>query len=240
MEFLISFLAGVFAFVGGVVGNILASDLCGSANGTCSRIIKAAAKRTGDEAHQKRYEEEWLADLAERETVNAKYRHAIGCYFISRKIHRESQKISLYVLYFVPRYGKVLLKFNLSSWLLSVWFAAMGSKIGFIQNNAMRAGVMYYVARFARTAYRDEPKRLPHLIGLAGEALKDKSLKEWPFKVKISRSGKSWDLTDISHLILKEPNVIALLKKKIGGNNPREIAEAIMKPRKKEGEGNGK
>lgn len=93
MELLTSILAGVFAFIGGIVGNVMAHDLCVSATAVCSKIIRRAAHRTGTKPLQTRYEEEWLADLAERNTVYAKYRHAIGCYLVAGKIRREARKI---------------------------------------------------------------------------------------------------------------------------------------------------
>lgn len=124
-------LAGIFAFAGGVIGNILANDLCVSATDLCAQIIRRAARRIGDEPQQARYEEEWLADLAERETVYAKYRHAIGCYLVSGKIRREARKLTLHVLYVVPHFGKLHVQFNLSSRiLLPLWFAAIGSNVG--------------------------------------------------------------------------------------------------------------
>jgi hypothetical protein len=232
MEFLTSFLAGIFAFAGGILGNILANDLCVSADGLCSRVIRRAAQRIGDENQQIRYEEEWLADLAERETVYAKYRHAIGCYLISGRIRREARKLVLHVLYFVPRYGKVWLKFNLSSrFLLPIWFLAMSSKVSFIQQSAMWLGIAYYIFRFARVAHVDQPDRLPQLVEVAGAALKEKSLKDWPFNVKLSRNGKSWNFTSIARTIVKDPNYIVLLKNTFGAKTPRDIAEALIKPK---------
>jgi hypothetical protein len=231
MEFLISFLAGIFAFAGGIIGNILANDLCVSANKLCTRIISRAAKRVGDDAQQKRYEEEWLADLAERETVYSKYQHAIGCYLISSEIRRESRKLVLHVLYFVPRYGKVWLKFNFSSRiLLPIWFWTMDSKFVFVKNSALWLVMAYYVFRFARVAHVDQPGRLPQLVNLAGEALKNKSLKDWPFNVKLSRNGTSWNLTSLARGVLKDPNLITALNYKLGNKKkPKEMAEALIK-----------
>lgn len=227
MELLTSILAGLFAFVGGIVGNIMANDLCVSATAVCSKIICRAAHGIGIESLQVRYEEEWLADLAERDTVYAKYRHAIGCYLVAGKIRREARKIYIHILYFVPRYGKVLLKFNLSSrFLLPIWFWAMGSRLSF---TAMWLGFAYYVCKAAREAHLDQPGRLPQLIELTGNALKDKSIKDWPFNVKLSRNGSSWNLTNIAHLaLLKDPNTILALKHRLDASTPKEIAEALI------------
>jgi len=241
MELLTSILAGLFALIGGIVGNIMANDLCVSATAVCSEIIRRAARQVGVEPLQARYEEEWLADLGERDTVYAKYRHAIGCYLVSGKIRRESRKIYIHILYFVPRYGKILLKFNLSSrFFFPVWFWAMGTRL---RDTAMWLGFAYYVFRAARVAHVDQPGRLPQLVDLAGEAIKNKSIKDWPFNVKLSRNGARWNLTGIAHLILKDPNAILVLKRKLDANTPKEIAEALIegkyKPRKNEGEEQG-
>jgi hypothetical protein len=240
MELLTSILAGLFAFIGSIVGNIMANDLCVSATAVCSKIIRSAARGIGVEPLQGRYEEEWLADLAERDTVYAKYHHAIGCYLVSGKIRRESRKIYIHILYFVPRYGKVLLKFNLSSrFLFPVWFWAMGTTR--LRDTAMWLGFAYYVFRAAKVAHVDQPGRLPQLIDLANEAVKDKSIKDWPFNVKLSRNGASWNLTGIAHLILKNPNAILVLKSKLDANTPKEIAEALIegkyKPKKDQEQG---
>lgn len=234
MEFLISLLAGVAGFVGGIVGNIMAHDLCNSAQRVCERIVRRAARRLGDEEPQKRYEEEWLADLAERDTVNAKYRHAIGCYFSSGKIKHESRKVYLYVIYFIPRYGKVLVKFNISSrFLFPIWFLLMTPKWNGLFKCATWAGIGYYLYKVMRCAHAEQPGRLPQLIDVAGEALRDKTIKDWPFNVKLTRNGMSWNVTEIAHTCLKDPRAILVLKNKLGTASPRKVAEMITGIREK-------
>jgi hypothetical protein len=79
MDLITNIAASVFAFAAGLLTNILAHDICVSADRVCTKIIRRAARRLAP-FDQEPLEVEWLGDLSERETVYEKYRHAVGCY----------------------------------------------------------------------------------------------------------------------------------------------------------------
>ena len=79
MELITNILAWLFAFVAGILGNIIAADICLSADRTCKKIIHRAARRLAP-FDQEPVELEWLDHLCDSDTIYEKYRHAIGCY----------------------------------------------------------------------------------------------------------------------------------------------------------------
>ena len=85
MDLIAQVIGAVFAFFASIIGNIFANDICTSANAVCAKIIKAAAARLAT-FDQTNGEQEWLADLHERQTVSEKYRHAIGCYLVAPRM----------------------------------------------------------------------------------------------------------------------------------------------------------
>jgi len=87
MDLIAQIIGAVLAFFGSIIGNILAHDVCASANVVCAKIIKAAAARLASFDHHST-EQEWLADLRERETVVEKYRHSIGCFLAAPRMRR--------------------------------------------------------------------------------------------------------------------------------------------------------
>jgi hypothetical protein len=87
MDLIAQVIGAVLAFFAGIIGNILAHDVCASANAVCAKIIKAAAARLAPfDRHST--EQEWLADLQERETVVEQYRHAVGCFLAAPSMRR--------------------------------------------------------------------------------------------------------------------------------------------------------
>ena len=87
MDLIAQGIAGVLAFLAGIVGNIFAHDICASVDTVCTKIIKAAAARLAI-FDREETEQEWLSDLSEYETVTDKYRHAVGCYLAAPKMRR--------------------------------------------------------------------------------------------------------------------------------------------------------
>lgn len=81
MELITFFLA----FLGSLAAHFLAHDAYTSAPRYARRLIKWAAQRLPND-HQKRYLEEWLADLDERPTVISKFQHAFECCICARKM----------------------------------------------------------------------------------------------------------------------------------------------------------
>jgi hypothetical protein len=65
-------------------------------------------------------------------------------------------------------------------------------------------------------------------LSRAPARIADKSIKDWPFNVKLTRNGASWNLTNIARLIVKEPNTILVLKRRFDASSPKKIAEAFI------------
>jgi hypothetical protein len=91
MDLIAQGIGAILAFLVGVVGNIFAHDICASADLICTKIIKRAARRLAA-FDQNSTEQEWLADLQERQTVTEKYRHAVGCFLAAPKMRRFALK----------------------------------------------------------------------------------------------------------------------------------------------------
>ena len=106
MDLIASIASFVLTFIVGVLGNIVAHDVCWTADARCSKIIRRAAKRLAhfDVAAT---ELEWLADLNERETVREKYRHAIGCYLAAPRMRRQALTVRIAMKFKVNSVGTV-------------------------------------------------------------------------------------------------------------------------------------
>src|ERR1700733_5633512 len=63
MDVIASIVSLVLTFVAGVIGNIVAHDICATADARCAKIIGRAAKRLAP-VDIETTELEWLADLA--------------------------------------------------------------------------------------------------------------------------------------------------------------------------------
>jgi hypothetical protein len=85
MELIYSALAAVFGFAGAIFAHLVAHDACSRAPRHARTLILRAAARLP--AFEKaRFEEEWLADLEEREGVFQKFKHAFECLLCARKL----------------------------------------------------------------------------------------------------------------------------------------------------------
>lgn len=208
MEYLSSFLAAALAFIGSIIGNVMANDLCVSAPRTCTFIIQHAARRLGK--YKGRYEEEWLAHLAEQETVYEKYRHAIGCYLSVGPIRRQAKKVTLYVEYTIPYYGPVEIAFNLSSQILApLWFAAIRSKYRFLRSCGWVVGGLYFGARLVIGVKRKHPTQMAQFVKFATAAANDKSIADWPFEARVTKNGRSMDFTKVGQTIKLYPHFLS-------------------------------
>jgi hypothetical protein len=77
----------VAGLVSAIAGHFVAHDLYEAAPKHAKRLLSHAV-RILPESDRERYAEEWLAHLRECEGVFAKFRHAIECLFIARKLRR--------------------------------------------------------------------------------------------------------------------------------------------------------
>jgi len=114
MDLIANIAAWVLAFFASVLGNIWAHDICASADRTCTKIVRGAARRLAP-FDQESGEQEWLADLNDRLTVREKYQHAIGCYLVAGKMRRAAIKVTLVLCFHIDAVGDVPLDFNVGS-----------------------------------------------------------------------------------------------------------------------------
>lgn len=214
MELLTSFLAGIFAFVGSIIGNVMANDLCVSAPRVCTFIIRRAVKRLGK--HKGRYEEEWLADLAERETVYEKYNHAIGCLLGAGRIRTQARKADLHVIYIIPHFGPVEVTFNLNSRIFAPLFVtAIDSNYGFLRSCGWWVGILYCLAKFVIGVNRKRPGQMTQFSKLAHIAIDDKSIASWPFEVRLSKYGKTADFTKVGQHVAEQPSLVKFVYRRL-------------------------
>ena len=96
MDLIASIISWVLAFCASVLGNILAHDICARTDTACGKIIHRASRRLAA-FECIPVEQEWLADLHERETVFEKYRHSIGCFLAAGKMRRQAEVVKLVV-----------------------------------------------------------------------------------------------------------------------------------------------
>jgi hypothetical protein len=147
MELVVSITASIQAFFASVLGNLLAHDICVSADRTCSKIIRNAASRLAAFDRESR-ESEWLADLHERETVREKYQHAIGCFLVAGNMRRRAEAVML-----VLSFGAVPLTLKLNSRVLKPLFLkAATAKSKQISEAAIVLGILYLTFKLRRSA----------------------------------------------------------------------------------------
>ena len=91
MELVLGAISLLGAFLGAIAAHFFAHDAYTRCPKYAQRILRAAIRKLGPVERQ-RYEEEWLADLYEREGVIEKFEHAIACYFCAGKIAATWQK----------------------------------------------------------------------------------------------------------------------------------------------------
>jgi hypothetical protein len=78
MELVITVCGYVCAFIVAVFAHVVAHDACTESPRYARRILERALRRM-PAAERARFEEEWLADLRERNGAIAKFRHATEC-----------------------------------------------------------------------------------------------------------------------------------------------------------------
>jgi hypothetical protein len=145
-------IAWVLAFFASVLGNILAHDICSSADRICTKIIRSAARRLADFDRQDG-ELEWLADLHDRETVREKYQHAIGCFLVVGKMRRQAMTVRVAMNFQIDGVGTVPLTLNLTSRFMGpAFFAFSTARFDWIKSVAVVIGMLYVLLKFIRSA----------------------------------------------------------------------------------------
>jgi len=111
MELIVSLFAAIGAFLGTVAAHFVAHDAYSNCPRYARRLIERAARRLPP-FERARYEEEWLADLEEREGVFAKFKHAFDCLLCARTLSSLSRgRVPAYIEFSIPDVGKVRLDF---------------------------------------------------------------------------------------------------------------------------------
>jgi hypothetical protein len=87
MELISSIGALITAAVAAIAGHFVAHDLYEGAPRYAKRLLKHAVSVL-PKADRERYGEEWLAHLHECDGVIGKFRHAIGCLLVARKLRQ--------------------------------------------------------------------------------------------------------------------------------------------------------
>ena len=85
MEYLIAALLVVAAFLIGILGNLIASELYDRAPSFAHWLLDRAVSRLGDEKRA-RYREEWFAHLDDCPGKLAKVTHAFGCLWSANRL----------------------------------------------------------------------------------------------------------------------------------------------------------
>jgi hypothetical protein len=101
MELILSICAGIGAFFGSIAAHFIAHDAYSRCPKYAQKLIERAVRKLPP-FERIRYEEEWLADLNEREGVFAKFKHACECMLCAHKVattcsHRASGALEVTV-----------------------------------------------------------------------------------------------------------------------------------------------
>jgi hypothetical protein len=202
MDLIANSIAWVLAFFASVLGNILAHDICASADRTCTKIIRNAARRL---AHFDRepVELEWLADLHDRVTVREKYQHAIGCFLVAGKMRRQATSVTVAMNLQIDGVGSIPLSLNLTSKLTRAFFAAGGSRFHWVRRTNAIIGILYILMKLIRAANTLGPAKLSKL---GQEKLKE--YKTWGYQARLKRKGLDLDMGNVFRAMVLNPKQI--------------------------------
>jgi hypothetical protein len=209
MDLIANIAAWVLAFFASVLGNIWAHDICASADRTCTKIVRGAARRLAP-FDQESGEQEWLADLNDRLTVREKYQHAIGCYLVAGKMRRAAIKVTLVLCFHIDAVGDVPLDFNVGSKLFLTSFSiAARAKPVWIRHFVIVCGLLYFFRKLLRSARHLGPARFKTFASVLGE------YRTWNYDIQIKRKGLELNLTNIARAIIQNPDRITEIGNKL-------------------------
>ena len=192
MDLIANILSCVLTFIAGVIGNIVAHDICARADTTCSKIIARAAKRL---AHfdVETTELEWLADLNERETVREKYRHAIGCYLVAPRMRRQALTVRISMKFKVSSVGTVPCTITIDP-VFGTWLLNAIGKQSVLSKRLLTILIVYQFGKVLVAAHKLGPGNLHRFLN------EIKNFKRWDFDVKAGRKGMTLDFSKIAKL----------------------------------------
>jgi hypothetical protein len=199
MDFIVSILSSALAFFCSVLGNVLAHDICASADRTCTKIIGSAARRLAP-FDRDAGEREWLADLHERLTVYEKYKHAIGCFLVAGKMRRQAQAITIMVSIQIEGVGTIPLSFNMQSPLRRIFSAAATSRFQWVKGYNIIFAVLYLFYKFAKAAKVSCPQTFKKF-----RDVKLTDYKNWGYEARLKRKGLDIDLGQLFRFLIENP-----------------------------------
>jgi hypothetical protein len=190
MDLIANIASFVLTFIAGVLGNIVAHDICATADARCSKIIRRAAKRL---AHfdVEATELEWLADLNERETVREKYRHAIGCYLAAPRMRRQALTVRIAMKFKVNSVGMVPGTITIDP-IFGTWLMHAIGKQSRFSKSLLIIAFVYQYGKILVAAHRLGPGSLQRFLN------EGKNFRKWDFDVKMGREGRTLDLSKIA------------------------------------------
>jgi hypothetical protein len=198
MDLIAVIISGVLTFFVSVLGSIMAHDICSSADMACEKIIhKASCRLAAFECLL--VEQEWLADLHERETVFEKYRHAIGCFLAAGKMRRQAESVTVLLNFQIDGVGTVPLTLNMTSRLTQLSFAAGSSRFGWVKSANALLMILYFMLRFGRSTYKLGPGKVQKLA----DSLKD--YKNWGYSARLQRKGLDIELDKVFRAMVLNP-----------------------------------
>jgi hypothetical protein len=187
MDVIANVIAFILSFVAGVIGNIVAHDICVTSDARCKKIIARATARLApfDRAET---EKEWLGDLSERETAHAKYYHAIGCYLAAPQMRRQATTIKINVSFRVPPVGTVPLIVTIDP-IFGAAFLNRTNGLNWLSKYVLAATIIYYFCKVLLAAHRLGPGCLRRFLN------DTKNFKKWDVDVKATRKGLELDFS---------------------------------------------
>jgi hypothetical protein len=214
MDVIANIVSVVLTFVAGIIGNIVAHDVCTTADARCAKIIGRAAKRLAP-FDIEATELEWLADLAERETVREKYRHAIGCYLAAPRMRRQAQTVTISIKFKVNSVGEVPLRIAIDPIFGTRLLNALGKQSVLSKPLWLMIGI-YQFSKVMVAAHRLGPGRLQRFVKEFA------NFKKWDFDVKAGRKGLMMDFSKILKLYA--------IDRQAGIKYLKEYVEILTKP----------
>jgi hypothetical protein len=133
-------------------------------------------------------EAEWLADLAERETIREKYAHSIGCYLAAPKMRRQATTIRLAVKFKIGSGGTVPFTFAIHP-VYSMPLYSFACRPNAFSKGLLNALIVYALAKILRAA-----KQNGGISAFAGEL---KNYKSWDYELKVQRKGLELDFSNV-------------------------------------------
>jgi hypothetical protein len=208
MDMIANIFSLVATFIAGVIGNIVAHDICATADTRCAKIIGRAAKRMAP-FDIKATELEWLADLAERETVREKYRHAVGCYLAAPRMRRQATTVTVSVKYIVNSVGTVPLSITAGPIFGMRLINAMCKPTKF-SKFLLKAFVVYCRIKILITVHRLGPGCLHRFTNEMDNFTK------WDVIVKASSRGRELDFSKLVKILMLDEETRSKLIKQHG------------------------